>query len=83
MAGQDVEIDQHLGKRLRLHRRAAILVQRQLPRLNALLGAGVGNQALGQRGAHPGGDHPGHHVMSHVHTSLGALAINRGGSRRG
>lgn len=60
VAGQDVQIDHQLRKRLRFHRGAAILVQRHLFGLNALLRGGVGNQALGQRGALPSGDHPGH-----------------------
>ena len=61
-AGQDVEIHQKLRERLGRHRRASILVERELARLDALVPAGALHQPLCQGGTFPRGDHPGHDV---------------------
>ena len=45
VAGQDIEIDQQLREGLGRHRRAPVLVQGQLPRLDGLLAAGGPDQA--------------------------------------
>jgi hypothetical protein len=52
------EVGQEERDRLALHRGAAVRMKRELPGLNALLRAGLGNEALGERRALVRGEHP-------------------------
>ena len=52
------EVGEQLRRALAGHRRAAVRVQGQHLRRDALLVAGLGDQAPGQRRALPHGDHP-------------------------
>src|SRR5438046_1681035 len=46
----DAEMAEKLSNPDRMHGRSAVGVQGELTRIDALLGAGLGDQALGQRG---------------------------------
>ena len=62
VTGQDIQVDQQLGKRLGRHRRTAVLVQGELSWGDALVQAGAGDQPLRSGGRFPGGYHPGDDV---------------------
>ena len=74
----DAEIGEQERHRLGGHRRAAVGVDGQLVTPDALLGAGLADQHLGQRGGFAAGDHPaddvaGEDVQDHVQVVVGPL----------
>src|SRR6202022_1413781 len=72
----DAEAGQQQRDRLGGHRGAPVGVDAQLPAGDALLGAGRGDELLGQGGGLAGGDHPAHgvagvDVQDHVQVVVG------------
>src|SRR5664280_1215998 len=74
----DPEVGEQEGDRLAAHRGAPVGVDRELPRLDALLGGGLGDEPFGEDGALARGDHPARHVAGedvedHVELVVGPL----------
>ena len=75
VTGVDAEVGEQLGDELAAHRRAAVGVDRQLVRADALLDARRFDQALRQAGAlvrrdHPADDVPAEEIEDHIEREI-------------